>query len=297
MRESFASARDGTRLWVRAGGAADAGPATALFSDGLVCDGFIWKYLWDDLGAVLPVAHWNYRGHGRSGAPRDVSRVTVPHLAEDLDVVREHLGDPPVVLVGHSLGVQVCLEAYRLRRERVLGLVLLAGSFGRVTHTFKGSDLLASVLPPLIAWTQAHPRLARALWGSVPVGAALRIAELTGDVDPRLVDVADIAPYFEHVTRMDVDLFLRMLQSAGDHSAEDLLPEVRVPALVVAGDRDSFTPPALSEAMVELMPRAELLMIAGGTHVAPLEHRELVGERVRDFVRRLLEDARAAELH
>ena len=41
--------------------------------------------------------------------------------------------------------------------------------------------------------------------------------------------------------------------------------------MVVAGERDTFTPASLSEHMGQAMPFAELLMVAGGTHVAPIE--------------------------
>jgi pimeloyl-ACP methyl ester carboxylesterase len=61
------------------------------------------------------------------------------------------------------------------------------------------------------------------------------------------------------------------------------LPEVNVPVLVVAGERDSFTPPFLAERMVREMPQAELLMVRGGTHVASIEQPELVDGRIREF--------------
>jgi len=41
---------------------------TALLCDGLACDGFIWKYLWDELAESLSVAHFHYRD--RSGRKR-----------------------------------------------------------------------------------------------------------------------------------------------------------------------------------------------------------------------------------
>lgn len=282
VRESFASGPDGTRLYVRR----RRGPAevTALLSDGICCDGFIYKYLWDDLARTASVAHWNYRGHGRSAPPADPRQLDVAAHAADLDAVRRHLGDPPVVLVGHSFGTQVALEAYRLRPEGIRAMVFLCGSFGRVTHTFKGTDLLANLLPKLIEVARNHPRVARAIWSRVPPRVAVRIALMTGDVDPRTVNPDDIEPYFWHVAHIDFSMFLEMLAHAGEHSAEDLLPNVDVPVLIVAGDRDSFTPPELSEAMAEIMPRAELVMLPGGTHVAPLEHHELVALKIEKFL-------------
>jgi len=257
---------------------------TALLCDGLVCDGYIWRYLWDDLAELGPVAHFHYRGHGRSGLPIDRDRVDVVAHAADMNAVREHLGDPEVVLVGHSLGTQVCLEAYRARPERVRGLVLLCGSFGRVTHTFKGSELLSNVLPNIQEFSSRHPRLLRALWARVPVRAALKLGILLGDIDPNKVRVEDVEPYFRHALHVDFTLFARMLQAAGEHSAQDLLPEIRVPTLVVAGSRDTFTPPEVSVAMAEAIPGARLELVAGGSHILPLEEQDKVRNLVRDFL-------------
>lgn len=77
-----------------------------------------------------------------------------------------------------------------------------------------------------------------------------------------------------------------MLRAAGEHSAEDILPQVSVPVLVVAGARDSFTPAAVSEAMAEAIPGAELDVIASGTHLAPLEHHAEIAARISAFLSR-----------
>jgi pimeloyl-ACP methyl ester carboxylesterase len=284
--ESFALARDGTRLYIRQHPpvTGTSGAPTALLCDGLVCDGYIYRYLWDDLAEWLPVAHFHYRGHGRSGLPVDHGQLDVPAHASDLNAVREHLGDPEVVLVGHSLGTQVCLEAYRARPERVKALVLLCGSFGRITHTFKGSDVLSTVLPNVQEFAERHPRLLKALWARVPVRVALKVGVMTGDIDPTKVRVEDVEPYFRHALHVDFQLFVRMLRAAGEHSAEDLLPQIRVPTLVVAGSKDTFTPPEVSIAMAESIPGAKLSLIEGGSHVLPLEERERLREVLRDFL-------------
>jgi len=255
-----------------------------LLCDGLVCDGYIYRYLWDDLSELLPVAHFHYRGHGRSGLPVDREQVDVPAHASDMNAVRDHLGDPDVVLVGHSLGTQVCLEAYRARPERVKALVLLCGSFGRITHTFKGSDVLSTVLPSVLTFSARHPRLLRALWARVPVRAAIKLGVLMGDIDPNKVRVEDVEPYFRHALHVDFQLFARMLREAGEHSAEDLLPRVAVPTLVVAGSKDTFTPPEVSVAMAESIPGARHWLIPGGSHILPLEERDALREVLRDFL-------------
>lgn len=255
-----------------------------MLCDGLVCDGYIFRYMWEELAESLRVAHFHYRGHGRSGLPVDREQIDVSDHAADLNTVREHLGDPEVVLIGHSLGTQVALEAYRARPERVRALVLLCGSFGRVTHTFKGSDVLSTVLPNVLQWSSRHPRLLRALWSRLPVRAVIKLGVLTGDIDPAKVRVEDVEPYFRHALHVDFTLFVRMLSAAGEHSAQDLLPELRVPVLVVAGSRDTFTPPEVSVAMAEAIPGAQLVLIPGGSHILPLEEHERLRHVLSDFL-------------
>jgi pimeloyl-ACP methyl ester carboxylesterase len=275
---------DGTRVYFRR----KRGPSelTALLCDGIACDGFIWKYLWDELADRLSVAHFHYRGHGRSSAPADPERIGVVAHAEDADAVRVCLGDPPMVLVGHSFGSQVALELYRLRKANVRALIFLCGSFGRVTYTFKGTDLLATLLPDIAAFAHAHPQIARGIWSHVPVQAALAVARWTGDLDVSKVSADDVAPYFEHVKNLDFSMFLDMLRAAGEHSAEDLLALVDIPTLVVAGDRDSFTPSEVSRAMAESIPNAEFVLLKGGSHLGPLERREEVKGAIFDFLDR-----------
>jgi pimeloyl-ACP methyl ester carboxylesterase len=83
---------------------------------------------------------------------------------------------------------------------------------------------------------------------------------------------------------VDFNLFVRMLRAAGEHSAEDLLPQIRVPTLVVAGSKDTFTPPEVSVAMAESIPEARLTLVPGGSHILPLEEREKLREVLRDFL-------------
>jgi pimeloyl-ACP methyl ester carboxylesterase len=288
VRESFACAADGTRLYVRERGP-ESSRLTTILCDGICCDGYIWKYLWDDLAPLTRLCHWHYRGHGRSAPPRDPARIDVPTHADDLDHIRRHVGDGPVVLVGHSMGCQVVLEAFRQRPTQIEGLVLLCGSSGRVTYTFHGTDLLARVLPKLIHVTETRPGLMRGIWSRFPVHAALKIALTTGEVDKNLLNPDDLLPYLEHVANMDLLLFLRMLRAAGEHSADGYLRAVDAPALVIAGKADTFTPYALAERMASMLPKAEILAVPSATHVAPLEQRDVVGKRVVQFLHERLE--------
>lgn len=282
--EGFAVARDGSPIYYRVLGAREA-PHTVVLSDGIGCDGFVWKYLARALAERYRVVHWHYRGHGRTPEPRDRRRTSMADLADDLASVLDAAGVERAALAGHSMGVQVCLESYRRHRDRVSGLVLVCGSYGNPLRTFRGRRTLEAALPWISFGINRIPRVAAAVWRNViPTRLAYAIATRV-EVNAELIRLEDFMPYLEHVARVDLPLFLDMLAHAGRHSARELLPAIDVPTLIVAGDRDGFTPRALSDEMHRTIPGAELLVVEGGSHTAPIERPQLVNDAVVRFLR------------
>lgn len=285
-RQGFAVGRDHTPIFYRVTGVADA--TAVVFCDGIGCDGYVWKYLERTLAAEHSIVHWHYRGHGRTPPPRDPRRVDVEDLADDLAAVLDGaLGEgSQAVLAGHSMGVQVCLEAYRRHRERVSGLVLLCGSYGTPLRTFKGRATLEQVLPYFKFVVNRIPGLVTGFWRRVvATELAYQIAtrfELNGE----LIRREDFIPYLEHMASIDVRLFLEMLASAGRHSARELLEDIEVPTLIVSGERDGFTPARLSQEMHELIRESELYVVPDGSHTAPIERPAEVTARIADFLRK-----------
>lgn len=284
---TFAEGPDGTRLFYESVGV---GPAVVL-CDGIACEGFIWRYLHPALTPGHRVIHFNYRGHGRSGPPLDPERVGVEDHARDLHRVLAHAGVDRAVIIAHSMGTQVALEAWRQRPDAVAGMVLICGSYGLITRTFHGSDLLAVALPRAIELQRRYPGLMRALWSRGPVGLSMWFARVLGEVDALRLRSEDLAPYFEHVVRLEPGMFLRMLSAAGAHTAEDLLPDVTAPTLVVAGERDTFTPVRYAEQMARQIPDARFLRLDGASHTAPLEQPERLQSEVLRFLAEVYADA------
>jgi pimeloyl-ACP methyl ester carboxylesterase len=289
-REGFVEAADGTRLFFEESG--DCLPPVIL-TDGIGCDGFAWRYLAPRLARNHRIVHWHFRGHGRSGPPIDRDRLSIEDLARDLRAICDALVLERPIIAAHSMGVQVALEYHRQNPGGVAALILMCGTFGRITSTFHGSDLLDQVLPSLIRGTQMFPSVARAVWGRVPAAMAFRVACAGRELDRERIQEEDFQLYWEHASLMDPDVFLRMLQYAGRHDARGFLPQVDVPTLVVAAERDTFTPMALAEEMAAAIPSAELEVIEEASHAAPVEQPDRIAERVEDFLSSRLGIARA----
>jgi pimeloyl-ACP methyl ester carboxylesterase len=261
-----------------------------LLCDGIGCDGYVWRYLRDDLADRFGL-HPHYRGHGRTAAPRDPARVTIEDLADDVACVLDDALVDRAVLIGHSMGVQVALETYRRHADRVAGLVLVCGAPSHPLRTFKGSAMLEEMLPTIQKWIQRVPGIINlATRKLLPTRLAYEVASRL-EIRRELVEPADFMPYLEGMARIDSRLFVAMLSAAGQHSAEDVLPTIEVPVLVVAGGRDGFTPPDRSRTMAEAIPAAELLEIPNASHTAPIERPKLVVETIRDFIARRIDAA------
>ncbi len=291
----YAVAADGSPLFYESWG--ERGERSpVLLCDGIGCDGYVWRYLRQDLGDRFGL-HPHYRGHGRTAAPRDPTRVTIGGLADEVACVLDDADVEGAILIGHSMGVQVALETYRRHAARVAGLVLVCGASSHPLRTFRGSATLEELLPAIEKWIHRVPRVINRLTRTLlPTRLAFEVASRL-EIRRELIEPSDFMPYLEGMARIDTRLFVAMLSSAGQHSADDLLPSIAVPTLVIAGERDGFTPAERSRAMAAAIPGAELLEIPNASHTAPIERPTLVDSTIRDFVARRIDstDASARE--
>jgi pimeloyl-ACP methyl ester carboxylesterase len=274
-------ASDGTRLaWTSLG----SGGPPVLLTDGIGCAGYIWQRLAPAIARERRVLHWNYRGHGMSDRPRDPSHATIDDCVGDLLAVLDAAGEERAVLAGHSMGVQVVIEAHRRAPDRVAALMLICGAPGRLIDTFHDSPVLKLVFPWARAAFERWPRLAASGFRAIVTSEVAMEYALAFEVNRALVHREDLRRYFHDLAQVDSALFVRLLESAAAHDVSDHLPSIREPTLVVAGERDGFTPMRLSVTMHEAIAGSELLVLPEGTHVGPLEHPDLVADRVQAFL-------------
>ena len=278
---------DGTALHVERSGA---GPAVVL-CDGLGCDGFIWKYLGPTLQSRYTVVHPHYRGHGRSQAPQHIAAVGVSALRADLLAVLDALQLDQVALIGHSMGAQVVLDFALAYPERAVGVVSLCGSYGRPLDTLRGSPALGRLFPLLKNTLARFPSAAERAWQwFFRTDFSFNYARRFEANEAQLV-ADDFKPYFDHLSQMDPQMFVALVSRLQEHSVLDRLHELRMPALLVAGERDTFCPAVLSRRMHRAIPRSTLVIVPHGSHVAPLENAELVERATVAFLRDLMPHA------
>lgn len=281
VRETWARTSDGQPLYVEDSGA---GSPVILCCNGIGVSTFFWKYLREHFAQEARLITWDYRGHGRSPVPDDLSTMTIAQMADDAVAVMDHLGIDEAVMVGHSMGCQVILEAWRRQPRRVQGLVPMLGTYGRPIRTFLGCSGLEELF---------HKVYPYAMKLAGPIGKAnmllmrgrlpFEFARRTGLINPRLAKAADMDAYFEHLRRLDLRVFLSLMADMAIHDTGDVLGDIDVPTLIIGGERDLFTPVWISREMQARIPDAELLVIPDGSHAALIEQPILINLALTDF--------------
>jgi pimeloyl-ACP methyl ester carboxylesterase len=103
-----------------------AGTPALVFVHGFACSHQDWQAQLDAFSSTHEVVACDLRGHGATpGRPHECS---IEHYGGDVAALAGNLNLPHVILVGHSMGCRVVLEAARLDPDRVAGLVLVDGS-------------------------------------------------------------------------------------------------------------------------------------------------------------------------
>ncbi|MGH2812923.1 MAG: alpha/beta fold hydrolase [Actinomycetota bacterium] len=278
--ESF----DGTAIAFRVRGEAT-GLAPLFCCSGIACDEMYWTLLGPALASERQVVTWDYPYHGDSGPAASPREITVASLARHAHALGRHLGLPPAAFAGHSMGVQVALEYYRLFPEEVSGLALIAGPYRHTVAHLYGTPFGTLILTLVEAGARMRPEAAQALWRLAvtpevadPVG---RLGGLIGPAPPQMM-----RRYFRHLASLPLVPLVEMFKEGQLHSADAFLDDISVPVLILHGTRDVMTPIALAREMAARIPTAELVAVEGGAHTLPIEDPELVNREVRRFLHR-----------
>jgi pimeloyl-ACP methyl ester carboxylesterase len=103
-----------------------AGVPPIVFVHGFLCRHRDWRHQVSHFAARHAVIACDLRGHGET--PRGEAPMTVETLGGDVASLLEDEALEDAILVGHSMGCRVVMEAYRQAPDRVAGLILVDGS-------------------------------------------------------------------------------------------------------------------------------------------------------------------------
>jgi pimeloyl-ACP methyl ester carboxylesterase len=234
--------------------------------------------MWDVNVAALSAAHrlvlWEPRGHARSDSPEDPAQVSFARWALDLKDVLDHL---------------------RLRRAHVGGLSLGAGIATRFALRFPGR-----VRSLLVTNSSSAAGLPLSVDNIVMRAQSIKItleqgldamAEFAMEANPNLVerlriDPAARAEFYEEYRRLSPIGYANSLRAllAMDHITAEL-PKIRVPVLLIGGDRDPSLAPM--KVMHRKIRGSKLVVLSPASHFANRDQPEAWNRTALEFLARV----------
>lgn len=226
-----------------------AAPAPVVFIHGLGGDHTFWLYQVPAFCARFPLLSVDLRGHGQSTKPdRDFG---IAELAQDVARLLRGLGVERAHVIGLSLG-GVVAQQFALDYPLAVASLVLADTFCATPPEY--TDAVRAALQFIED-------------NDMPLVAKARITSAFSDaVDPVMRDY-----FIDRVARNDKASYVRAARAVMGFSEATRLHEVAAPTLVVVGDLDRVTPPALSEDLAAHIVGARLARIADCGHISNLE--------------------------
>ena len=237
-----------------------------LFSHALATSGEMWRYQIAEFARDHRVLAYDMRGHGDSDAPDFPYEFDL--LADDVAGLMRALGIGRAVFVGLSIGGMVG-QALAIRHPKLFNGMVLASTLAKTSpegrqlwqarlEQVRRDGLEPQVTPTLERWLSpqfrhAHPEVAG--W----LGDMIRSTPVAGYVG------------CGHAI-MGLDL--------GRH-----LPEIKLPVLVIAGEKDPGATPETAGAIAKSIPGARLEIMPGCLHQTAIEAPGAFNRHLREFLR------------
>ena len=244
--------RDGVNIYYEIHGS---GPPLIL-THGYSSTSAMWKDQIEALSRRHQLILWDMRGHGQSDYPADPAAYSEALTVADIAALLDAAGAPKAIVGGLSLGGYMSLAFYRAHPERVRALLIIDTGPG-----FKKDD-------------------ARDVWNKRARDTADRFDREGLDV---LKSASRERSTVSHRDASGLSRAARGMLTQRDARVIEVLPEIKVPSLVVVGADDTpFL--AASDYMAAKIPGAKKAVIPAAGHAVNIDQPKAFIEAVMPFL-------------
>ena len=240
------------------------GPVLVLLH-GFTIDSRFWELQVDALSEDFTVIAWDAPGAGQSSDPGETFSLRdwadcIAALLDSAHVEKAHI-------LGLSWGGILAQEFYRRHSHRVLSLILAstyAGWKGSLPQPVVEERLATCLRDASLPATDFVSKYLPGMFGdSPPPEAQKKLANVMSDFHP----VG----------------FRLMAMSSANADTRNILPTIKVPTLLIWGEKDKRSPISVGHQMHAAIPGSNLQVIKGAGHVCNLEAPAEFNKIVKDF--------------
>ncbi len=225
----------------------------------------LWQETMAYLGAFYRTYALDFWGFGESGKKRETYAVS--DFVSLVDQFMEQLGIVNAPLVGHSMGGTVSLSVAIQYPQRVSKVVVV------------GSPMVGSSLAPLLKLA-GNRSIAFMLFNMMSVfRTGMRMYSPYICKDPRFPEMMD-----RDLSRTTVESFLRSIASLRRTDLTPMLPQIKVPAMGMFGDKDVIVDPMQWQPMQKGIPHAVIERFPMAGHFPMLEEPTAFTQKLKAFL-------------
>ena len=225
----------------------------------------LWQETMAYLGAFYRTYALDFWGFGESGKKRETYAVS--DFVSLVDQFMEQLGIVNAPLVGHSMGGTVSLSVAIQYPQRASKVVVV------------GSPMVGSSLAPLLKLA-GNRSIAFMLFNMMSVfRTGMRMYSPYICKDPRFPEMMD-----RDLSRTTVESFLRSIASLRRTDLTPMLPQIKVPAMGMFGDKDVIVDPMQWQPMQKGIPHAVIERFPMAGHFPMLEEPTAFTQKLKAFL-------------
>lgn len=257
-----------------------------VFNYGLVCSNHHWQFqakYFDEKGYQI-LLH-DYRGHFQSTGSQHLEKMNFPQIAQDISELCAFLEIPKAIMLGHSMGVNICLQLAKDYPQLVSGMVLISGTFVNVKDIMFDTNLMDFIAPVASLALNKYPEVYNKIWSTGGLNPVIReLVHATG-FNRGKVSKEFIEIYLNRVGQLGAEVFFQLFSEMTKQNVIGSLEKMNVPSLVIGGMKDNVIPNHLQRTLASLLPQSETYFLKEGSHVPQADYPEMVNERIELFVK------------
>ena len=235
---------------------------------GFPLDNRIWEAQIASLSDKYRVIAPDLPGFGKSQPPPK-QPFTLESLADTLHAFLTQIKATPCALAGLSMGGYLSF-AYERKYPTTLSALILVDTKAEADTT-EGK-----------AGRNKMIETARS-GGSKPIAATMLPKMITAESQKNRPQLAQqVNAIMEACPPITIEYALAAMRDRNDY--RDCLPSVAEPTLIIVGDNDPITPPAIAETMHKAIPHSKLVVVKGAAHLSTMEQPEQVNQAIRQFL-------------
>ena len=233
-----------------------------------------WRFQIGSFKKYYRTITFDNRGVGKSDKP--TGPYTIRMMADDTIGLMDHLGINKAHILGVSMGGMIAQELAINYPERVDKLIL-AATFARRDRTSGYSSEASKAQEIYDESPHDEVRIRRLAAVKVDLTLNKRLYRILGIPQMRImIRLAPLSALNGLAGQIDAILA---------HDTVDRLKLIRAPTLVITGTADRLVKPVSSEVIANLVPKAKLVKVEGGSHGFNAEMRSEFNKEVLKFLR------------